>query len=665
MNTTKLNIGKIPISKGEYHEGTAYQRLNQVTMLGSTYQSKIDDNTSAPAQMGADGAVENINTDKWLCIAVGNVSAARKVVYNNETSGLEAGNVQEAIDEVGSKVGNLSKDYAFRPAFTDNVQLNKCIKEIYINHDAIKKAVGSSIVFSVYRSYLYQEKYINGIVVNDNFECWNLYDTKEEAEKNLTGIFGSEYLCYCDLRALGEGNKVKMNAILTEAILSAANAPTIANLLLKGDIGTALLAKIDKSSIVQQLGESEDKVVSQAFINSQYKDYAFRPAFTDNVQLNKCIKEIYDINNRLKNVTSEQEISVNLYRSFPFEGGFLNGVVVNSQMIAYSKYDTEEEAEKNIVGIVGSNEEQYGYAFCDLRSVDKGTKITNVKCKLPIIPNNLAYCPSIASYLASDKNAKQDAEINKKANISDLTSYSDKQELSETRFGFYFQKILCLGDSIVEGDYGSYPEGTKNVHKWSFPYYLAKFTNAEVVNNGKSGWTSKQVWDNKNTLVDLSAEYDCIYIRVGANGGLTDTIETDAAGSDYNSYNTDSNTGCYCALVAWLKEKLPKTRIFLINFHYYRKGEEWSKNMSAIIAKIAEKFNLYVIDVMNNSPFEATLENARIYRPVGIDEEIQATGSSMGNAHFGRLGYLTFARCVYQETQRIISENKEDFALGY
>lgn len=104
MGTTKLNIGKIPISKGEYQEGTAYQRLNQVTMLGSTYQSKIDDNTSAPAQMGADGSVENINTDKWLCIAVGNVSAARKVVYNNETSGLDAGNVQEAIDEVGSKL---------------------------------------------------------------------------------------------------------------------------------------------------------------------------------------------------------------------------------------------------------------------------------------------------------------------------------------------------------------------------------------------------------------------------------------------------------------------------------------------------------------------------------------------------------------------------------
>ena len=117
MGTTKLNIGKIPISKGEYQEGTAYQRLNQVTMLGSTYQSKIDDNTSAPAQMGADGAVENINTDKWLCVAVGNVSAARRIVYNNETSGLQAENVQTAIDELGSKVSDLEEDNNFSLSF--------------------------------------------------------------------------------------------------------------------------------------------------------------------------------------------------------------------------------------------------------------------------------------------------------------------------------------------------------------------------------------------------------------------------------------------------------------------------------------------------------------------------------------------------------------------
>ena len=160
MGTTKLNIGKIPISKGEYQEGTAYQRLNQVTMLGSTYQSKIDDNTSAPAQIGADGAVENINTDKWLCIAVGNVSAAKKVVYNNENSGLEAGLVQGAIDELANKkfdkdsvvqeLGDAEDKVMSQKAvstklseinnttnknvFSENAEINAFIKECYIEN---------------------------------------------------------------------------------------------------------------------------------------------------------------------------------------------------------------------------------------------------------------------------------------------------------------------------------------------------------------------------------------------------------------------------------------------------------------------------------------------------------------------------------------------------
>jgi hypothetical protein len=151
MGTTKLNIGKIPISKGEYQEGTAYQRLNQVTMLGSTYQSKIDDNTSAPAQMGADGAVENINTDKWLCIAVGNVSAAKKVVYNNETSGLEAGNVQEAIDEVGSKVSDLSDKVSIKDE-EGNVQDTPF--RVIENEEFIMAVVDSEnrLLFGIYRA---------------------------------------------------------------------------------------------------------------------------------------------------------------------------------------------------------------------------------------------------------------------------------------------------------------------------------------------------------------------------------------------------------------------------------------------------------------------------------------------------------------------------------
>ena len=65
---SKLNIGRIPIMKGEFVVGKTYNRLWQVTCLGSTYQSRIDNNTSSPAEW-VNGAVVHKNTDKWLCIA--------------------------------------------------------------------------------------------------------------------------------------------------------------------------------------------------------------------------------------------------------------------------------------------------------------------------------------------------------------------------------------------------------------------------------------------------------------------------------------------------------------------------------------------------------------------------------------------------------------------
>lgn len=181
MSTTKLNIGKIPISKGEYQEGTAYQRLNQVTMLGSTYQSKIDDNTSAPAQMGADGAVENINTDKWICIAVGNVSAAKKVVYNNETSGLEAGNVQEAIDETNTKFRNLSELSRFYKVNLFSIQ------NLYDNNTVVP-------LFGLYYS-LSAKSIVPCNISNDSY-CIKVIEGASYIMENITCVGGYGFADY-------------------------------------------------------------------------------------------------------------------------------------------------------------------------------------------------------------------------------------------------------------------------------------------------------------------------------------------------------------------------------------------------------------------------------------------------------------------------------------
>lgn len=146
MVTTKQNIGKIPIMKGEYQKGATYQRLNQVTMLGSTYQSKIDGNTSAPAQLASDGSVENINTDKWIVIAVGNVSTAKKVMYDNEESGLEAKNVQAGIDELSNvsttikdSLHEINKEYVFNRNSIENYTIDANGKAKYLQFSFISE----------------------------------------------------------------------------------------------------------------------------------------------------------------------------------------------------------------------------------------------------------------------------------------------------------------------------------------------------------------------------------------------------------------------------------------------------------------------------------------------------------------------------------------------
>lgn len=277
MNTTKLNIGKIPISKGEYQEGTTYQRLNQVTMLGSTYQSKIDYNTSSPAQIGADGAVENINTDKWLCIAVGNVSAARKVVYNNETSGLEAGNVQEAIDKTNNRILTL-----------DNfVQNENVVPEIAIENKYINSQ-GDLIDYNNYYIYapirLEAGKMIYVKVIANAITPLALSDSTINNDSKVTPLFFGKPLnthqqfsyiakedCYVVVCGRGSGDiKVKIitdpdNILsINDELAKKANSEDVSSQI--QTVNTELGKKFDKVNIVQKIGNANYKVVSQRII---------------------------------------------------------------------------------------------------------------------------------------------------------------------------------------------------------------------------------------------------------------------------------------------------------------------------------------------------------------------------------------------------------------
>lgn len=81
----KIKIGKIPVYKGEYDNNTIYNRLNQVTYLGTTFQSIVDDNLGhPPAEKSKDGGeITFINTNYWDIIAKGIDNVEERTATDN------------------------------------------------------------------------------------------------------------------------------------------------------------------------------------------------------------------------------------------------------------------------------------------------------------------------------------------------------------------------------------------------------------------------------------------------------------------------------------------------------------------------------------------------------------------------------------------------------
>ena len=82
-------------------------------------------------------------------------------------------------------------------------------------------------------------------------------------------------------------------------------------------------------------------------------------------------------------------------------------------------------------------------------------------------------------------------------------------------------KIVCLGDSLTQGDYGDFGKRCiPNVHPENYPYFLSEILNCEVVNYGKCGFTSSDFINFYNSgAVDVKGA-DIIIIMLGTNGGL-------------------------------------------------------------------------------------------------------------------------------------------------
>ena len=191
-------------------------------------------------------------------------------------------------------------------------------------------------------------------------------------------------------------------------------------------------------------------------------------------------------------------------------------------------------------------------------------------------------------------------------------------------------KIICIGDSLTEGDYGVFGKsGIANVREKNYPYFLQKLTKAEVINLGKCGLNSSSYLEYfKNNAVDVSGA-DYIIIMLGTNGGLDPRIDTQA-NYDYDELVNLCKSGERAAQIVLCTPPHATVNPNMSNCGYRAQVE----NAVAFVRKYAKANNFALIDLANCEDFTDETEN--IMQP-------------NDGLHFSEIGYRKMAEYIYNE----------------
>lgn len=209
------------------------------------------------------------------------------------------------------------------------------------------------------------------------------------------------------------------------------------------------------------------------------------------------------------------------------------------------------------------------------------------------------------------------------------------------------KSVLCIGDSLTEGDYGSDPEGTKNVQSENYPYFLSEYLGCEVDNQGVCGITALRYWNERLKNIDFTKNYDVVLIMLGTNSALTDTIDTDTNITEEQTYEDYANTqtGRYCSIIEYVMEKTNnKSQIILCTAPHVGTKRPNNRN-NAInsnepIKKIGKKYALPVIDML----YEA-----------GFNDYNEDVFQSIDTLHFNKKGYQKMATFIGSKIKSLFS----------
>lgn len=191
--------------------------------------------------------------------------------------------------------------------------------------------------------------------------------------------------------------------------------------------------------------------------------------------------------------------------------------------------------------------------------------------------------------------------------------YHDLTDEYDTLSCVLDKKICVIGDSLTQG-----VDFYKHVIGESYPFWLSRFLGCQVLNFGQMGRTAQTWWNNYKSFYKYDSSIDVVLIMFGTNGGLTvNTLATDVEPyTNWNDY-ADTNCGDYCKLIEYIMEQTKNhAQIILLTPPYssYTEGQTNTViETEPVVRAIAKKYNLPVIDVLNESGMGKF--NASTFRP--------------------------------------------------
>ena len=203
------------------------------------------------------------------------------------------------------------------------------------------------------------------------------------------------------------------------------------------------------------------------------------------------------------------------------------------------------------------------------------------------------------------------------------------------------KKIVCIGDSLTEGDYGVKGKSCiANVKPENYPYFLAKELGCETVNYGKCGYNAQTYLDFYDSGEVNVTDADVIIVMLGTNLGLGEDKYRNAYSALTEKILKDKSDRAVLVLVTPISAT---TNPSMSNYHN-GKFAAWVVNANEyILGDIANRYkdrdDVAIIDAYRNSPIQPDME----YEYQNAD-----------GLHLTESGYAAFAKYIAEEIKELL-----------